>query len=127
MFKLLILMLVLPFTMNAMAEELCDIRTGTTVGVRVVEFASGHKIHSKMSLSESTPGALYEEMVNLQDMGVCEEKIIKRKCILKFEKTQKSHQITLFRGEDKWKSWDLAAKEEAQNYVKGLKRAGFCA
>lgn len=113
-------------SMRAMAESPCDIRPGTSVGIRVIEFHSGNTIHSKMPLKESHADALLEEMVNLQDMGICEEKIIAQKCLLKFEKLRKVNYISLYRGSNKWNSWHLKSKQQAQNYVKYLKRAGFC-
>jgi hypothetical protein len=110
----------------AFAETPCDVRPGTSIGLPVIEFITGHVIHSKMNLSESSPDALLEEMTNLQDMGVCEEKIIAKKCLLKFEKVSKINFITLYRGPHKWIQWNLKAKDTAQNYVKNLKRVGFC-
>lgn len=113
-------------TMHAMAESRCDVRPGTSVGIRVIEFASGNVIHSKMPVKEATPSALREEMLNLQDMGICEEKIVSERCILKFEKHKKVNYVTMVRGNAHWKTWELKSKNEAQDFVKGLKRAGFC-
>lgn len=121
----LILMMVLTSGL-IQAEELCDVRPGQSVSVKIMEFASGNTIHSKMTMKEATPDALLEEMINLQDMGVCAEKIISRQCILKFEKAKQSNILTLYRGKDKWGSWLVASKKQAQDYVKNLKRVGFC-
>lgn len=123
-FSLVAMMLML--TLHAQAESKCDVRTGTSMGIKVIEFASGHVIHSKMSLKEISADALLEEMINLQDMGICEERIIAQRCILKFEKQQKTNVITLIRGTDRWKTWKLSSKLQAQDFVKKLKRAGFC-
>lgn len=109
------------------AEELCDVRPGHSLNVKVMEFASGNTIHSKMTMKEATPDALIEEMISLQDMGVCSEKIVSKLCTLKFEKAAKKTNImTLYRGQDKWGSWIVTAKKQAQDYVKNLKRIGFC-
>jgi hypothetical protein len=113
-------------SISSFAESPCDLRPGTSIGVKVIEFVSGHVIHSKMPLRESSPDALLEEILNLQDMGICEEKIIRQKCILKFEKVEKINYISLMRGTFKWNTWNLKLKEQAQDYVKNLKKAGFC-
>ncbi|HXH74759.1 MAG TPA: hypothetical protein VNJ08_07320 [Bacteriovoracaceae bacterium] len=110
----------------AIAQSNCDVRVGESVGMRVIEFATGNVIHSKMSLKETTADAMLEEMINLQDMEVCAEKIISKKCVLRFEKKAKVNHITLFRGEERWISWLVGAKTEAQTFVKNLKRVGFC-
>lgn len=114
------------FSIKIYAESPCEMRPGTSIGIKVIEFATGNIVHSKIPLSEGTPEALYEEMVNLQDMGVCEEKMPKDKCLLKFEKKSKKKWISLYRGKHKWNSWSLQSKEKAQSFVKDLKRAGFC-
>jgi hypothetical protein len=110
----------------AQAEPICDVRVGQSVGVNVVEFASGKQVHSKMALKDTSPKAIAEEMANLQDMGVCAEKIITKKCVLKLEKKAVSGYITMFRGNDRWISWSLGSKGEAQNFVKNLQKIGFC-
>lgn len=126
MMKFTLPAIMLAATLNAFAEAPCDIRPGLSVGIRVVEFTTGHTIHSKIPLREGTAEALMEEMINLQDMGVCEEKITSQKCILKFEKVKDENFVTMYRGQAKWNSWVLSSKEQAQSYVKSLKRAGFC-
>lgn len=119
-------MLLLLISCSAFAEAPCDIRLGHSVGVRVVEFASDNVIHSKMSLREMSVSSLREEMVNLQDMGLCEMKVQRKRCILKFEKRTKENQLTLFRSSDRWLSWSLAGKTSAQKFVKILQQAGYC-
>ena len=113
-------------SLKVYAESPCDLRPGTSVGVQVIEFATGNVIHSKIPLRESTAEALLEEMINLQDMGVCEEKIIAQKCVLKFEKHKKVNFVSLYRGTNRWTTWHLKSKNQAQNFVKNLKRVGFC-
>lgn len=111
---------------SAYAESLCDIRPGTSVGIKVVEFATGNQIHSKIPMRQAEPDALLEEMISLQEMSICEEKIVAQKCILKFEKIAKAKYITLYRGKNKWSTWGLKDKERANSFVKNLKRVGFC-
>jgi hypothetical protein len=111
---------------RAFAEAPCDLRPGTSVGVKVIEFFSGEEIHSKMPFVESSPNALLEEMISLQDMGICEETIISKKCILKLEKMNKQAVISMIRGGSHWNSWKVESKERAQHFVKHLKKAGFC-
>ena len=126
MIKFFLLNLLLLSGLKAYAESPCDIRPGSTMGIKVVEFVSGNTIHSKMPLRESTANALYEEMISLQDMGVCEEEIKSQKCILKFEKSQKANFVTMYRAGGKWNTWGLKSKDQAQSYVKSLKKFGFC-
>lgn len=126
MMKFSILTFFLIFTLNARAESPCDVRPGVSIGIKVVEFTTGNKVHSKMPMRQSTADAILEEMINLQDMGICEEKITSQKCILKFEKIRKRNYISLFRGAHRWNSWTLKSKRQAQNYVINLKRLGFC-
>lgn len=114
------------FMLNAKAESVCDVRPGTSIGIKVIEFASGNVIHSKMPFKETTPDALLEEMINLQDMGVCEERIVAKKCILKFEKHKRANFVTLVRGEVRWSTWNLSSKNRAEAFIKNLKRVGFC-
>lgn len=125
MMKLFVLLLTFG-ALSAQAESLCDVRVGDSSGMKVVEFATGNVVHSKMSLKEAQADAILEEMINLQDMGVCTEKILAKKCVLRFEKKVKETNITLFRGQDKWLSWTVSQKKQAQDYVRLLKRAGFC-
>lgn len=113
-------------SLQSMAQSRCDIRPGVSLGIPVVEFTNGHSIYSKIPLAESTPAAIAEEMLNLQDMELCSEQVVSQKCVLRFEKTNKTHVLTFFRGEAKWKSWTSQEKREAQEYVLRLKRAGFC-
>lgn len=124
--KFSLLALLILTTLRARAEAPCDIRLGSSVGVQVVEFASGHIVHSKMALNELSQSSLTEEMISLQDMGICEEKITAKKCVLKFEKKQKISHLILLRGQDRWLSWETKAKQQAQEFVKSLQKAGFC-
>lgn len=126
MMKVLVLNAFLLLSLQAFAESPCDLRPGLSIGIKVVEFTSGNTIHSKIPMREGTADALLEEMINLQDMGVCEEKIISQRCILRFEKRAKSNFVSLFRNNKRWNSWTIQSKEQAQNYVKNLKRVGFC-
>jgi hypothetical protein len=121
-----ILISLLFMSQTVKAEALCDIRLGQTLGVRSIEFNSGNTVHSKIPLREMSVASLSEEMVNLQDMGVCAEKTIKKKCILKFEKRTNDNVLVLFRGEDRWLTWNLAGKVAAQKFIKILQQAGFC-
>ena len=113
-------------SINAHAGNVCDIRPGISLGVDVVEFVQGRLILSKIPFTESTPVAIHEEMVSLQDMSLCDDKIKSQRCVLKFEKKHSSSLITLYRGSDKWKSWNLNSKERAQLFVKGMKKFGLC-
>lgn len=123
--KFLFLILLLLGSAHARAE-LCDVRLGQSIGLRVVEFVSGNTIHSKMSLKDTTADSIYQEMISLQEEGVCEEKIIAKRCILRYEKKSKTTLITLFRGQDRWVSWLLSSKKKAQDFIKNMKRVGFC-
>lgn len=121
------LSLLLFLSLNAFAETPCDVRMGNSSGVRVIEFATGNNIHSKMSVKDASADAIAEEMRNLQDMGVClEGQQHAKKCILKYEKIKRANLITLHRGEDKWMTWMVKSKLAAQKFVSDLKRAGFC-
>jgi hypothetical protein len=124
--KFLTLSLMCLISLQVFAEAPCDVRPGVSVGVKVLEFATGNTVHSKMPMSETTPAAILEEMINLQDMGICKEKMISKKCVLKFEKRVKKKYLSLYRDSIRWTSWHLRSKELAQNFVKDLKRFGFC-
>lgn len=108
------------------AETLCDVRVGQTLGLRVVEFTTGNVIHSKMSIRDVSAWALKEEMLNLQDMGICKEKIVSQKCVLKIEKQNKVTGLSFIRGSEKWLTWKIEAKKKAENLIRDLKREGFC-
>jgi len=123
--KLFLLFSIL-ISQSVFAEAPCDVRLGHSVGVRVVEFATGNVIHSKMALKEMSVSSLREEMINLQDLGLCEMKIQRKRCILKFERRTKENQLTLIRDADRWLSWSLAGKVSAQKFVKILQQAGYC-
>lgn len=124
--KLLLLQIIFLISLNSYAEDSCDIRPGTSIGIKVIEFVSGKKVHSKIPLKESSANALLEEMTSLQDMGICESEIIRRDCRLKYEKHLGMNVVSMYRNGIKWNSWKLESKENAQLYVKSLKRAGFC-
>jgi hypothetical protein len=113
-------------TFNAQAGNTCDIRPGFSIGVKVVEFFLERMVLSKIPFVESTPDALHEEMVSLQDMGLCQETIRSQRCVLKLEKNQSQSYITLYRGDERWNSWSLLYKNRAQIFVKGMKKVGFC-
>ena len=120
------IVILLMISINLKAESSCDVRPGKSIGIDVIEFVSGQKVLSKMTLRESSPRALLDEMTELQDMGDCGEKVVIRKCVLKYEKQKKVNVLTLYRNGMKWSSWNLHLKNKAQNYIKGLKKAGFC-
>jgi hypothetical protein len=126
MMKYIVLKFFILFALNAFAEEPCDVRPGYSIGIKVVEFTSGNTIHSKIPFKETTADTLLEEMINLQDMGICEEKISAQKCILKYEKNQRTNSISFYRAGFKWNSWGLKSKDKAQSFVNSLKRVGFC-
>lgn len=126
MMKYSVLTFMLLLALKANAEAPCDVRPGNSIGIKVMEFASGNTIHSKIPFRETTADTLLEEMINLQDMGICEEKITPQKCILKYEKVQKANYISLYRGSSKWNTWNLKSKDHAQKFVNSLKRVGFC-
>ena len=122
--KTLVMTFILLVTANCFASN-CDIRLGESLGVKVVEFTTGNVIHSKMTLKESNYLALMEEYMNLQDEGICTNKQIAKKCLLKFEKKSQLN-VTLYRGQDKWQSWNVKSKNEAQGFIVNLQKAGFC-
>lgn len=126
MIKYAALTFMLALSLNAFAEAPCDVRPGSSIGIKVMEFTTGNTIHSKIPFRETTADTLLEEMVNLQDMGVCEEKITAQKCILKYEKIKSANYISLYRGSAKWNTWTLKSKDHAQKFVNSLKRVGFC-
>jgi hypothetical protein len=106
----------------ALSANLCDLKPGVSAGVPVMEFVSGNVTHSKMALRESSIEALSEELGNLQDMGVCDEKVLRRSCLLKIEKDK----LVLYRESDRWPSWSMQEKNRAEDYLKRLQRLGFC-
>ena len=126
MIRSIIFVSLILMTFNAKAANACDIRPGFSIGVKVVEFFLGRTVFSKIPFVESTPEALHEEMVSLQDMGLCQETIKSQRCVLKLEKNQSQSYITLYRGNERWNSWSLLYKNRAQIFVKGMKKVGFC-
>src|SRR6476660_1534400 len=91
--KLLVLLIMILGSAYGHAES-CDVRLGQSIGLRVVEFVSGNTIHSKMSLKDTTADSIHQEMTNLQEEGVCDEKVIAKRCILRYEKKSKTTLIT---------------------------------
>ncbi len=126
MFRTAIYLILVLVSFSALGEAPCDVRIGRSLGVKVVEFGPGHLTYSKIPFRESSARALKEEMINLQDMGLCEERILSQKCTLKYEQRSAVNIITMYRGVQKWNSWTLNSKVDAQNYVKSLKLTGFC-
>jgi hypothetical protein len=124
--KSLLLIFFALVTAQVFAQTKCDLKMSHSVGVKTVEFISGNVVHSKMAMKESTADALAEELINLQDAGICDQEFIAQKCVLKFEKAKKVNFISMYRGTERWLTWNLSAKLKAQNYVTGLKRFGFC-
>lgn len=126
LFMKLFALFILLFTATLAQAEVCDVRLGQSIGLRVVEFVSGNTIHSKMSLKDTTADSLHSELMNLQEEGVCDETILAKRCILRYEKKSKTTLITLFRGQDRWVSWLLSSKKKAQDFIRNMKRVGFC-
>ena len=124
--KSLLSILFILFSVGTYAETKCDLKVGTSVGVKAVEFITGNVVHSKMALQDSTAEALAEELINLQDLGVCSQEFQSQKCVLRFENAKKTNFISMYRGAERWLTWNLSAKNKAQMYVATLKRFGFC-
>ncbi len=114
-------------SLNGFTQEHCDVRLGDSQGIKVMEFASGNMIHSKMALRDVSPQALFEEIISLQEMGVCSEKIYARKCVLRYEKKNTINHLTFFRGQERWMTWKVSLKKDAQDFIRSLIRIGFCA
>lgn len=121
--KLVFGLMMMLFSLQGFAD--CDLKLGRSAGVRVVEFSTGNIVHSKMSLNEISEIALREEMDSLLDMGLCEISYQKKKCVLRFEKGR-VNKLTLIRANDKWLTWNLKNKKNAQSFVKMLQKAGAC-
>ncbi len=113
-------------SLSAWGESNCDVRIGYSQGIKVMEFSTGNVIHSKMSINDVTPDALFEELISLQEMGICNEKIFSKKCSLKLAKEKSKSKIYFFRNLEKWKEWNLSDKKDAQIFIKSLMRIGFC-
>ena len=90
----------------------------------MVEFKEKNKTLSKMAFRDASPEALIEEIYNLQDMNLCSEKIIRSKCNLKIN--PKNGLVTFIRGKKGWVSWPKSSISVAQNYLKEMKKIGFC-
>lgn len=121
----LIFVLLFLFSSQVFAQD-CDVKLGTTIGIKVMEFHRGHEILSKMSIKETTAEALKEEFINLQDEGLCNENIPAKKCILRFEKRRKTNFISFFRDGERWATWFVKSKNKAQAFVKSMKKSGLC-
>lgn len=125
--KSLVAILFVFFATAALADESkCDLRLVTSTGVKAVEFITGNVSHSKMALKDATAEALAEELINLQDYSLCSQEFRAQKCVLRFEKAKKTNFISMYRGSERWLTWNLSAKTRAQTYVAALKRYGFC-
>jgi hypothetical protein len=125
-FMKILVLFVLMLSHHAQAQSSCDIKLGRSAGVRVVEFATNHVVHSKIALKEMSVQSLQEEMLSLQEMGICQERIQRKRCVLKYEKLPSKNQLTMYRGSDRWPTWNLNAKNSAQKFVRILQLAGFC-
>ena len=113
------------FSTQAFAQD-CEVKLGTTIGLKVMEFRRGHEILSKMTIKETTAEALREEFINLQDEGLCNETIPAKKCILRFEKRRKTNFISFYRDGERWATWFVKSKNKAQAFVKSMKREVLC-
>lgn len=120
-----IVLIMLMLTGQVFAQD-CDVRIGSTMGLKVIEFHSENTILSKMTIKETTAEALYEELTNLQAEGLCSEEIPAKKCVLRFEKRKKTNFISFFRGNERWATWFVKSKSRAQAFVKSMKRVGLC-
>jgi len=124
--KRLLIFLILILSLKAFAEKDCDIRVGKSLGVKVMEFSSGKEVHSKMAMQDVTPDAIFEEIISLQEMGICNEKIFSQKCVLKLLKGKNTSKIVLIRNKQALMIWSVPDKNKAQYFVKSLMRIGFC-
>lgn len=122
--KFAVLFLMSLFSLNTFAAKVCDLEVNKKFGVVVVEVKQGNQSLSKMAFGDSTPNALIEEIYNLQDMDLCSYHIVQSKCELKAN--AQTGMVTFVRGQKTWVSWPLQSAEHAQNYLKEMKRVGFC-
>jgi len=113
-------------SLDALAEKDCDIRAGKSLGINVIKFTSGNEVHSKMAMQDVSPDAIFEEIISLQEMGICNEKIFSQKCTLKLLKSKKINKIVLIRNKQALMIWSVPDKDKAQNFVRSLMRIGFC-
>ena len=120
------ILLSLIVSFSAFAEPICDLAPAVSSGVNVIEFRAENSSQSKIPLNQFSTSALQEELLSLQDMGICDSKVVKEKCVLRFEKLQNQNIISMIRGNKKWLSWNLQNKKAAQNFVVSLKKVGFC-
>lgn len=122
--KLIIIFLLATISSSAFSSNICDLAVTKKLGVVVVEFKEKNKTLSKMAFKDSTPDALIEEMYNLQDMNLCSDKIVSSKCELRVNPT--NGLVTFVRGKKSWVSWSKQSVSYAQNYLKQMKKIGFC-
>lgn len=112
------------FSASTFARNICDLDVSKKFGVVVVEFKEKNKTLSKMAFRDSSADALIEEMYNLQDLNLCSEKIVQSRCDLKVNPS--NGMVTFVRGKKTWVSWPKSSIQHAQNYLKEMKRVGFC-
>lgn len=122
--KLALFLLFTLISTNIYAAKVCDLEVNKKFGVVVVEVKQGNQSLSKMAFGDSTPNALIEEIYNLQDMDLCSYHIVQSKCELKAD--AQARVVTFVRGKKTWVSWPLQSAGHAQNYLKEMKRVGFC-
>ncbi|HLT21933.1 MAG TPA: hypothetical protein VKZ84_00750 [Bacteriovoracaceae bacterium] len=122
--KLTVIFFLTLISTSSFARNICDLDVSKKFGVVVVEFKEKNKTISKMAFKDSTPGALIEEMYNLQDMNLCSHKIVQAKCGLKVNPN--NGLVTFVRGNKDWVSWSKSSISYAQNYLQEMKRVGFC-
>lgn len=119
-------LLSLIISFSALAEPMCDLAPSVSSGVKVIEFRTENLAQSKIPLNQFSMATLQEELLSLQDMGICDSKVVREKCVLRFEKLQNENIISMIRGNKKWLSWTLQNKKAAQDFVVTLKKTGFC-
>lgn len=124
MFKLFLLFFFL-ISSQSYALSLCDVEVAEVEQVKVLKFKTRKPKVSELSkflLKEASPLAIQEEMINLQDMGLCYEKFIPRSCSLKV----KNKKVTLLRDGIEWTSWSRKRSADAKVYFNDLKKLGIC-
>jgi hypothetical protein len=124
--KRICLLLSIIASFSSWASPLCDLAPNMSNGVKVIEFKVGDSTQSKIPYNQFSISTVTEELTSLQEMDVCGEKVIKDKCVLRFEKLPNKNIISMIRGNKKWLSWNLQNKQEAQEFVIILKKTGFC-
>lgn len=122
--KLTVIFLLTLISTSSFARNICDLEVNKKFGVVVVEFKEKSKTISKMAFKDSTPNALIEEMYNLQDLNLCSHKIVQAQCTLRVNPN--NGLVTFIRSKKDWVSWPKSSLSHAQNYLKEMKRVGFC-